>query len=123
MCKHRQSHVHIYVEPHLTGQTVKVKDIDADAKAILDTIASNVAGDEVPCTGIEVVGYAEGRVGMAPAVNGPLPYGTGVPTQCRRLIHIADVLVTALGDIDHCPAPGRRRAATRRRIVTNQMPR
>jgi len=107
MGKHRQGHVHIDVEPHLTGQTVEVKEIDADAEAILDAIASSVAGYEVPCTGIEVVGYEEGRVGMPQAVNSYLPYGAGVSTECRRLVHITDLLVAAFGDIDDRSTPGR----------------
>ena len=47
MGKHRQGHIYIDVEPHLTGQTVEVKKIDADAEAVLDAIASGVANDSV----------------------------------------------------------------------------
>src|SRR6266700_4462472 len=78
MGKHRQGHVHIDVEPHLTGQTVEVKEIDADAEAILDAIAAGVAGNEVPGTGVEVVGHKEGRLGMPQAVHGHLPYGASI---------------------------------------------
>lgn len=106
MGKHCQGHVHIHVEPHLTGQTGEVKEIDADAEAILNTIASGVAGDEVPGTGVEVVGHKEGRLGMPQAVHRHLPYGASVPPECRRLVHLADVLVAAFGDIDHRSTPG-----------------
>jgi hypothetical protein len=46
------------------------------------------------------------RVGMPQAVHSHLPYGAGVPTQCRRLVHRADVGVAAFGAIEHCSAPG-----------------
>jgi hypothetical protein len=105
--KHGQGHIPIPVEPHLTGQTVEVKEMDADAKAILNPIASGVAGDEVSGTGVEVVGYKESRLGMPQAVHGHLPYGARVPTECRRLVHIADVLVAAFGDIEHRSTPSR----------------
>src|SRR4029453_17995728 len=82
MRKNCQGHVHIHVEPHLTGETVEVKEIDADAEAILNTIASGVAGDEVSGTGVEVVGHKEGRLGMPQAVHSHLPYGASVPTEC-----------------------------------------
>ena len=107
MSKHCQGYVHIHVEPHRTGQTVEVKEIDADAEAILHTITSGVAGDEVPGTGVEVVGHKEGRLGMSQAVHSHLPDGASVPTECCRLVHIADVLVAAFGDIDHRSTPGR----------------
>jgi hypothetical protein len=42
---------------------------------------------------------------MPQAVHGYLPYGASVPTECRRLVHIADVLVAAFGDIDDRPMP------------------
>ena len=84
-----------------------MKEIDADAEAILNTIASGVAGDEVPGTGVEVVGHKEGRLGMSQAVHRHLPYGASVPPECRRLVHIADVLVAAFGEIDYRPAPSR----------------
>jgi len=61
MGKHRQGHVYIYVEPPLTGPPGEVKEMDADAEAILHAMASSVAGDEVPCPRIAVVGQKEGR--------------------------------------------------------------
>jgi hypothetical protein len=64
MRQHCQGHVYIHVEPHLTGQTVEVKEIDADAEAILDAIPTGIADNEVSGTGIEVVGHKEGRLGM-----------------------------------------------------------
>ena len=106
MRKHCQGHVHIHVEPPLTGQTVEVKEIDANAEAILNTIAPGVAGDEIAGTGVEVVGHKEGGVGMPQAVHGHLPDGAGVPTECRGLVHLADVLVAAFGDSDHRSTPG-----------------
>jgi hypothetical protein len=38
MGKDRHGNLHIDVEPHLTGQAGEVKDIDADAQAVLYTI-------------------------------------------------------------------------------------
>jgi hypothetical protein len=107
MRQHRQGHVHIHVQPPFAGQTVEVKEIDADAEAVLDAMASGVAGDEVPGTDVEVVGHKESRVGMPQAVHGHLPYGTSIPPECRRLVHRADVLVAAFGDINHRLTPSR----------------
>jgi hypothetical protein len=45
---------------------------------------------------------------MPQAVHGYLPYGASVPTERRRLVHIADMLVAALGDSDDRSTPGRR---------------
>ena len=69
-------------------------------------MAPGVAGDERSGPGVEVVGHQEGGVGMPQAVHGSLPYGASVPTECRGLVHRADVLVAAFGDIEHRSTPG-----------------
>ena len=107
MRQHCQGHVYIHVEPHLTGQTVEVKDIDAAAEAILDAMPAGIAENEGSGTGIEVGGPKEGRLGMPSAVHCYLPYGASVPPEGRGLIHLAPLVVAAVGDIDPCSAPSR----------------
>ena len=42
MSQHGQGHIHIAIEPHLTGQTVEVKEIDARSQAVFDAVAPRV---------------------------------------------------------------------------------
>ena len=108
MRQHRQGDVHLHVEPHLTGQPVAVKDMDADAAAGLDAMAPGGASEEVPCPDVAGVGHAESRLGMPQAVNGHLPYRASIPRESRGLIHLAEVWRATFGDSEHGLGPGRR---------------
>ena len=51
-----QRSIQIDIEPHFTGQTIEVKEVDADTECVLNTIASGVAHDQRACTLFGVVG-------------------------------------------------------------------
>ena len=101
-----QRDIHVHIEPHLTGQAIEVKEIDTDAQAILHAIASGIADERSRALASKLLDTT--RVGSATpqAVHGQLPYRPSVPTECHGLVHIADVLVAAFGDIQDGPAPG-----------------
>ena len=51
------SDIHVYIEAHFAGQAIEVKEIDTDPQAVLHTVASGIAEDQLACAGIEVVGH------------------------------------------------------------------
>jgi hypothetical protein len=83
-----------------------MKEIDTDPQAVLHTVASSIADEEIPGTGVEVVGHHQGQFGAPQAVDGELPYWLIVSPEGHGLVYIADVLMAAFGDVKDCPAPG-----------------
>jgi hypothetical protein len=98
--------IDVPIAAHCTSQAIEVKDIDPDTQAVLHTVASRIADEPCPGTGVEVVGHHEGALGASSAVHGQLPYRSMVPSECHGLVHRADVLRAALGDIQDGPALG-----------------
>ena len=60
-----QHGIQINIEPHLTSETIEVKEVDADTECVLNTVASGVAPDQRPRTLFGVIGQKQGRL-LAP---------------------------------------------------------
>jgi hypothetical protein len=81
------------------GHAIEMKGIDTDTQAVLHTVASSIAEEQFPCTGVEVVGHHQSELGAPSAVPGQLLYRAIVPAECHGLVHRADVLMAAFGAI------------------------
>src|SRR5262245_41404497 len=69
-----QRDIDVHIEAHFTSQAIEVKEIDTDPQAVLHTVASSIADEQVPCTAVEVVGHHESERGAPQPVHGQLPY-------------------------------------------------
>ena len=94
-----QRDIDVHIEAHCTGQAIEVKEIDTDPQAVLYAVAASIADEQVPGTGVEVVGHDEGELGVSSTVHGQLSYRPIVPAEGHGFVHRADVLMAAFGDI------------------------
>src|SRR5215470_1057124 len=60
-----QRDIDVHIEAHFTGQAIEVKEIDTDPQAVLYAVASSIADEQVPGTGVEVVRHHEGELGAS----------------------------------------------------------
>src|SRR6266849_2126069 len=104
-----QRDVEIDIEAYLARQAVEVEEVDADPQGIFNTVPTGIACDQVAGAGRHVVRQEQRRVLPAEAGNGQLADEARIVPQTGRLVEIADVLVTAFGDINDGPLPGRGR--------------
>ena len=94
------------IEAHCTGQAIEVKAIAPDPQAVLYTVASRIADEQGPCTGVEVVRHHAGARGASSASHGQRPYRPLGPSAGHGFVPIADGLMAAFGAIQDSPAPG-----------------
>jgi len=101
-----QGDIDVHRQADRTGQAVQGQDIDPAAEAVLHTVAASLAADQLPRTGGDGVGDQQRELAASQAVKGQVPQGASGPSECHRLVHRADVLGAAWGDVDPRPTPG-----------------
>jgi hypothetical protein len=105
----RHCHVQIDIQPHLAGQAIEMKEVDARPQPILHAVAAGIPDDQRSGRLAQLVGEEEcGPVASQP-IHGQLSDQALVTGELDLLIDVAHVLVTTLGRIDHGPTPGGRR--------------
>ena len=68
----RQGHVQVDIESDLAGQAIEVEEVDADAQAVFDAVAADVAQHHVTGADVAVVGEKERIAFTAQTVDGDL---------------------------------------------------
>src|SRR6266852_2945797 len=105
---HREGNVEIDVESDFTGQAIEVKEVHADAQAVLDAVAAGVAQHQVAWGDLEVVGQKQRIAFAAQASHSDLTQGAIVTLHCDGFVDVANVLVQAFGNVEMGLVPGAR---------------
>jgi hypothetical protein len=129
-CKNRQDRVQIHVKTRFARQAVQVKEIDAAARDIIQTIPPRISRHHVSPTDLQIFGKKQSRRFAAQATDCHLPRLVHEVLQLNPFVDVLDVLVSSLRNVNEGEpilavsgkeVSRRNTAESRRRMVTNNI--